>query len=296
MDGIVAINKSCGVSSSDIVVRCRNAVSKLAGEKIKCGHFGTLDPGACGVLLIGFGKSTRLFDYFLDKKKKYRAQFVFGKQTDTLDSFGVVNDTSKLPLTNDVVACLTSFVGDILQTPPSYCANSVNGVRAYTLARKGIEVELQQKKVKIYDMNIVRIQQQSSFCQSIELDIECGGGTYIRSLCRDIAQSCKSVGYMSYLIRTSCGGFEIEDAVTTQEFIKNPSSHIKDNLSVLREIMPIVEVKSEYQKSLKNGVPVDMNSLIGIPFGLTFDGELYGIARNSSGLTKVITNLWHTEI
>ncbi|MEG1608778.1 MAG: tRNA pseudouridine(55) synthase TruB, partial [Clostridia bacterium] len=150
MNGIVAINKSSGISSSDVVIRCRNAVSKMAGEKIKCGHFGTLDPAACGVLLVGFGKSTRLFDYFLDKKKKYRAQFVFGKTTDTLDSFGKVVDTDKLPVTKDVVSCLTSFVGDILQVPPKFCANSVDGVRAYDMARQGIDVQLQPKKVKIF--------------------------------------------------------------------------------------------------------------------------------------------------
>lgn len=292
MNGIVAINKSSGISSSDVVIRCRNIVSKIAGEKIRCGHFGTLDPAAAGVLLIGFGKSTRLFDYFMDKKKKYRAQFVFGKQTDTFDSFGKLVAEDSLPLTIDVINCISSFVGEIMQTPPIFSAKNVGGVRAYDMARRGIDVVLAPKKVQIYDINIVRIETVGNCCQSIELDIECGGGTYIRSLCRDIAFVSKSVGYMSYLIRTQVGNFSINDAVLEQDFVLSPQNYIADEISVLKQIMPIVEIEPEFRKAITNGVAVDIGSLIGLPFAVTFDGKLFGIARNNCGLTKVVTNLW----
>lgn len=291
MNGVVAINKSSGISSSDVVIKCRNKISKVVGTKTKCGHFGTLDPAACGVLLLGFGKSTRLFDYFLEKQKTYRAKFVFGKTTDTLDSFGNVVEESRLPLTSDVLNCLTSFVGEIMQIPPQYSAINIDGRRAYDLARQGKSVNLEAKSVNIFDINVVRIEQESVYCNSIELDIVCSSGTYIRSLCRDIAKSSHCVGYMSYLIRTECGSYTIQDACLIEEFLDHPLDYIQDTIQALSKIMPIVEV-TEDRKKIINGVPVEIRSAIEKPYAITFDGKLFGIARNYNGLAKVVTNLW----
>lgn len=295
MNGIIVVNKPSGISSSDVVVKCRIALSKALGYKVKCGHMGTLDPLACGVLVLGVGKSTRLFDIMQIKRKAYRARIVFGVETDTLDSEGNVVATSSLPRMEDVISSLQKFRGEISQIPPMYSAISINGKRAYTLARQGIQVDIQPRIVNIFGLQAVRNECNGELCKSIDIDIECSSGTYIRSLVRDIAHSVGVVGYMAYLIRVKSGNFDINSAVTLEEFLKNPLQNVLDTLGVLREILPVYEVPVGCRKKVVNGVECNIGDNLEKLSVLTIDGKIFSIAETKNNITKSITNLWEDE-
>ena len=208
MNGFVNVLKPVGATASDIVV----CVKHIFREK--AGHLGTLDPGASGVLPIAVGQATKLFDFLTNKTKYYRAFFTFGKTTDTLDSYGTVTETNgTLPNADDVSVALKHFCGQLNQVPPVFSAKSVNGVRAYKLARSGAQVELKPRTVTVYGIDLVSRLSADTFV----IDIRCSGGTYIRSLARDIAAYCGTVGYMSGLIRLQSGCFDIARAYTLDE-------------------------------------------------------------------------------
>ena len=209
MNGFINVLKPVGATASDVVV----CIKHVLHEK-KVGHLGTLDPGASGVLPVAVGQGTKLFNYLTNKVKYYRAFFTFGKTTDTLDAYGeVVESGGNVPGAQQLTDGLSGFVGDIEQVPPAYSAISVGGVRAYKLARNGETVELRSRAVHIYGISLVRQQSADTFV----IDIKCSGGTYIRSLARDIAIACNTIGYMSGLIRLQSGCFDIEQAYTLDE-------------------------------------------------------------------------------
>ena len=209
MNGFVNVLKPVGATASDVVV----CVKHVLHEK-KVGHLGTLDPGASGVLPVAIGQGAKLFNFLTNKVKYYRAFFTFGVTTDTLDSYGEVTERSDvLPTKQQVCDVLKQFVGTIEQTPPAYSAISVGGVRAYDLARKGVDVQLKTRQVEVYSFDLIEQKTANTFV----VDIKCSGGTYIRSLARDVASSCGTVGYMSALIRLQSGCFDIKDAYTLDE-------------------------------------------------------------------------------
>lgn len=206
--GFINIYKNSGCTSAAVV----HQVKKLIG--LPCGHMGTLDPLAEGVLPIAFGKATRLFNYLQNKQKTYRAIFEFGKATDTEDCTGtVLQEQAKVPTLEEIQQVLPRFTGEYMQVPPMYSAKSVNGVRAYKLARQGEKVELQAKKITIYKLICTRQLTDNQF----EFLITCGGGTYIRSLGRDIAAACGTVAIMTALIREKSGYFSLQNAVKLEE-------------------------------------------------------------------------------
>jgi len=201
MNGFINVLKPSGATSSDVVVCVKHALR----EK-KVGHLGTLDPGACGVLPVAIGQATKLFNFLTDKVKHYRAFFTFGKTTDTLDSYGEKSaQTGRVPDKSAVLSVLHCFCGELEQIPPIYSAKTVNGVKAYKLARNGVDAELKPRKVTVYEISLLSQVSADTFM----LDIRCGAGTYIRSLARDIAAACGTVGYMSGLIRLSSGNFKV---------------------------------------------------------------------------------------
>lgn len=216
MKGFINIIKPSGVSSAYAV----NAVKYKT--RIPCGHMGTLDPIASGVLPVGIGKTSRLFPFLLSKTKTYVARFKFGYSTDTLDITGQKTDETRIIPTFETLKNATSeFVGEISQIPPKYSAKCIDGKRGYQLSRQGIDFELKPKVVSVKSFNILSQTDENEY----EFEIVCGGGTYIRSLCRDIALSCGSLGVMSALKRTQSGIFTIENGVTLEEF--NNSDNIE---------------------------------------------------------------------
>ena len=200
MTGFINVNKSAGVSSAREVA----IVKRLTG--MSCGHMGTLDPMACGVLPIAVGNAARLFDYFLSKRKRYIAEFVFGTDTDTLDTTGtVISSGGKIPSGEEIEKALPLLTGEYDQIPPQYSAKSVGGERGYKLARRGEKFELPPKRVSVGEFRLLGIAGGGAF----RFEVECGSGTYIRSLARDLGKLTGTYAVMSALCRTESGGFKI---------------------------------------------------------------------------------------
>lgn len=208
-NGIIVVNKPTGMSSSLAV-----QIVKRSIKPQKIGHMGTLDPLGSGVLLLGVNKGTKLFDEYLNKTKTYRAVFYFGKETDTLDSEGIVINKNQAIITFEQVKDVCKkFVGEFDQMPPKYSAKKINGQKAYDLARQGKEFELKTRRVNIYSCEVLYQVSPNTFM----FEITCSGGTYIRSICRDIAYSLSTYGTMLAIIRTKCGSFDINQAYTLEE-------------------------------------------------------------------------------
>lgn len=209
MDGFLCVNKPCGPSSFQIVSQLRRILHTK-----KIGHAGTLDPQASGLLVIAVGVATRLLQYIPAEPKKYEFGIQFGSQTDTLDREGkVVCSGGRIPAEDEIRSVLEKFSGSIMQAPPSYSAILVNGVRAYKLARSGADVEMQKREVVIHSITLEKFDQEKA---EAHLKVECAGGTYVRSLARDIAEEIGTLGYASYVHRTGAGIFDLKDALNAE--------------------------------------------------------------------------------
>jgi tRNA pseudouridine55 synthase len=211
MLGFLNLNKPLGWTSHDCVAKVR----RLLGLK-KVGHGGTLDPLATGVLPIAVGKATRLLN-FLPTSKAYRARVRFGVRTATDDLEGeVISQTDASCLTlSEIEAVLANFIGEIRQIPPAYSAISVGGKRLYELARKGETVEVPVRTVLVADIKILAW--YPGIYPELELDITCGGGTYIRAIARDLGDIVNVGATLAGLTRTSSCGFSLEDSLTLAE-------------------------------------------------------------------------------
>ena len=282
--GFINVDKPSGIVSSTVV----NKIKWLSG--VPCGHMGTLDPLASGVLPIGIGNATRLFDYFLEKEKEYIAEFTFGVDSDTLDSTGTLVQGGRVPTEQEIKTALPIFFGDIMQVPPKYSAKNVNGKRGYDLARAGIEFELPPKKVHIYGMELLgKADKENTYC----LKIRCGGGTYIRSLARDIAAELGTKAVMSALRRTQSGCFGVENAIPFSVLEKDPSlEELESYIIPTQDVLPLErlsKVDKNFQK-IFNGLPVISNQADGL-YKLYKDEEFYGIAEVKGGKAKAKTKL-----
>ena len=271
--GIVAINKPSGWTSFDVV----NKIKHILHAKV--GHLGTLDPMATGVLLVTVGKATKLFDLMQEKQKTYIAKFEFGYVTDTLDATGKVeNTTNNIPTHTQIEAVLADFVGEIDQVPPKYSAKSVNGKRAYDLARKNIDFELQPKKVKIYSLKIVDFKNNI-----LTLEIVCGSGTYIRSLGRDIAKKVNSYATMTELIRTQIGSFGLKDC---QE-ISNLTAQNINILSIDKVLnYKTLNLPEQEKTKLLHGQTIKLSQDNG-NFFLKSGNEIVAIVKVLNNLAKI---------
>lgn len=210
MNGVIVVNKPEGFTSFDVVAVLR----KISGVR-KIGHCGTLDPNATGVLPILLGRAAKAQDILPNHDKSYRATFVLGKETDTLDIWGqVLREEKSSVKKSELLSVLSDFRGEIRQIPPMYSAIQINGQRLYDLARKGIEVEREARKITVYSLELQDFDEES---QSGTLEVSCSKGTYIRTLIDDIAKAVGSCGCMTSLVRTSACGFELSDAHTLDE-------------------------------------------------------------------------------
>ena len=283
--GFFNVDKPSGIVSSAVV----NKIKWLSG--VPCGHMGTLDPLASGVLPVGVGNATRLFDYFLEKEKVYVAEFTFGVDSDTLDSTGNLVYGGHVPNEKEIEAVLPTFFGDIMQVPPKYSAKNVNGKRGYDLARAGIDFELAPKKVHIYGMELLGRKEESEDTYLIK--IRCGGGTYIRSLARDIAAALDTKAVMSALRRTQSGIFTLQNALPFDFFTQDPSlEELEKYLIPTETVLPFEDLILTERESEKlfNGQRVKTDALDGL-YKIYKDGGFYGIAEVVNGLAKAKTKL-----
>lgn len=271
MTGFINIDKETGVSSAFVV----NVIKRLA--KTPAGHMGTLDPLASGVLPVGVGNACRLFDYFLNKRKAYLAHFRFGVTTDTLDSEGEKIIGGSVPSQEEIEGALPLLTGRIKQVPPAYSAKSVNGVRSYALARAGKEVELAAKEVEVFSFRLLEQTAPDEF----SFEIECGSGTYIRALCRDLAEKLHTCAYMSALDRTASGIFTKKNAVPLS---KLTAENLGEYLIPTEEVLdfPVLNLESP---RVFNGLKEQVEREDGL-YKLYRGGEFYGIASVKDGLAK----------
>lgn len=211
MNGILSVLKPPGMTSHDVVSQIR----KITGIK-KVGHTGTLDPGAAGVLPICIGKATKIVDFIMNDIKTYICELTLGNRTDTYDRYGSFifeenKDISSIGY-DRLENVIHEFIGHISQRPPAFSAKKIDGVRAYELARRGETVELPEKQVTIYEIKILKFS-----LPTVMMEIKCSKGTYIRSICNDIGEKLGCGGYMSFLIRTSTGKFNLSNSYILDE-------------------------------------------------------------------------------
>ena len=283
--GFINVDKPSGVTSSAIV----NKIKWLSG--VPCGHMGTLDPLASGVLPVGVGNATRLFDYFLQKQKTYVAEFTFGETSDTLDCTGEVVCGGHVPTEREILEVLPQFIGEIDQIPPKYSAKNVNGRRGYDLARAGIEFELAPKRITVYGIELLgkSVDKENAY----NFKIDCGGGTYIRSLGRDIAAALGTKAVMSALRRTQSGVFTLQNAVPFDFFTQDPAiEDMEKYLIPTDSVLPFERLNLTEKGTMRilqgNFVTVDVaDGLYKI-----YDGEsFYGLAEVVEGKAKAKTKL-----
>ncbi len=257
MTGIICVNKHEDITSFGVVAKIRG----IMGQR-KAGHTGTLDPMATGVLPIMLGGATRFLDYLPDSNKSYRATFMPGMTTDTLDITGTV--TGRYPVTVqyvDVQEILQKFTGVIEQVPPMFSAKSVDGVRLYELARQGVEIQRQPCRVEIFSLELVDYSDNR-----YTIDVTCSKGTYIRSLIDDIGRELGCGAVMTSLCRTGAMGFDLSQCYTLDELQRRRDNGIgfEDcviSVDAMFECYKRLSVSPAQAKRFFNGGELDVNRL-----------------------------------
>ena len=231
MDGLILVNKPKDLTSHDVV----NKIRALLNTK-KAGHFGTLDPMATGLILIGIGRATKLFPFYSKLTKKYKGQILLGYSTDTYDSYGkpATQKRTNFPLKKKILEIIKSFEGDILQTPPPYSAKKYKGKPLYKHARENKKIKLPPNKIKIYSLNLLKYNPPF-----IDFETKCSSGTYIRSLAHEIGEKAGCGGHLSALQRTDISYLNIKESYTLDEIASMASQNkINKFLISLEKLLP----------------------------------------------------------
>jgi len=246
MNELLLINKPQNMTSFDVVAIVRKNLNIK-----KVGHSGTLDPNAEGLMILLIDKATKALPFLHLNKKEYIATLKLGIKTSTGDIWGEIIESKSIPdISNDEIKkVLSSFIGKSIQTPPKVSAISVNGKRLYEYARKDQEVEIPKREIEIFEIECLNIDEE------IHFRVQCSSGTYIRSLCEDIANKLGTVGTMSQLTRTKIEMFSIEDAYTIDQ-IRNKEFIFTSVSKAL--IYPKIEIESVMD--VKNGKKIRLNS------------------------------------
>ena len=250
INGILVINKPKEFTSHDVVAK----VKKILNIK-KVGHTGTLDPNATGVLPLLLNDGTKLSKYLINHDKEYRVTLKLGIKTDTADGEGKIIEKEKVKLKNikNVEQVLKEFIGKQKQIPPIYSAIKVNGKKLYEYAREGKKIEIEPREIEIYKIKLERTNEDEN---EIEFIVECSKGTYIRSLCEDIAKKLGTIGYMKELQRTRVGDFYINQAITINELEKN-IDNIDNYIITMEELLKNndkIELSNKKLELFLNGV------------------------------------------
>jgi tRNA pseudouridine55 synthase len=218
LTGVLNVLKPPGMTSHDVV----DDVRRAAGMR-KIGHTGTLDPGACGVLVLCLGHATRIAEFLTDQHKAYRTEFTFGIATDSGDGYGAIvaeADASRLDR-GKVEAALTGFVGVVEQRPPLVSAVHVGGRRLYERARRGEVVEVEPRRVEITEARLLDF--RPGVRASALVHIECSKGTYVRALARDLGERLQTGAHASFVLRTRSGRFDLSESMTLEEVVEASS-------------------------------------------------------------------------
>ena len=260
LNGIIVINKPKDYTSHDVVAK----VKRILNIK-KVGHTGTLDPNATGVLPLLLNQGTKLSKYLIEHDKDYEVTLKLGIKTDTLDGEGNIIEKQEVIWNNlnDIEKVLNSFIGKQEQIPPIYSAIKVNGKKLYEYARNGQTVEIKPRKIEIYKIELQKVDKKQN---EINFKVSCSKGTYIRSLCENIAVKLGTIGYMKELNRTKVGRFNIENSITIEE-LENNKEDIEEKIITMQELFkeyPRVNLKKEQLEKFLNGVKINIKLEDGI--------------------------------
>lgn len=279
MNGIIVINKSKGCTSHDIVKRAK----RILNEKV--GHTGTLDPNATGVLPLLVGKGTQISKYIINHDKTYEAILQLGTKTDTADGEGNILETEEVSEESlqqiNIDKVFKSLIGKQNQVPPMYSAIKVNGKKLYEYARRGEHVEIQPRTIEIYNIELIRTDLQN---KTIEFRVYCSKGTYIRTLCENIAERLHTIGYMKELNRIKVGEFKIEDSIRIEELEKN----IHNNFITIEEYFDkskSIELDNKRLQLFLNGVQLTWKLEDGV-YKVYSDSQFIGIGTIKNSLLK----------
>ena len=286
MNGVIIIDKPKGKTSHDIV----GILRKKFGTR-RVGHTGTLDPLATGVLPVCIGNATRAADMLIESDKKYRATFLLGKRSDTLDIQGQITEENEVTVTeDDVRRVIAGFIGEQNQIPPMYSAIKKDGKKLYDLAREGIEIEREPRRINIYSIDICDIE-----LPTVTIDVHCSKGTYIRSLCDDIGTKLGCGAVMTELRRTYTAGFAIEDAYTIEKLdeIEDLSGTLKPTDSLFLSL-PEIHLNERQEKSITNGVRMTWrNGKEGESYRVyAHDGRFLCISRLEDMRLVLVKSFW----
>ena len=271
-DGFINLNKTSGMTSHDVV----NRVRKIFLTR-KVGHAGTLDPQAAGVLPIAVGRATKFIEYLADCDKTYRAEILFGIATDSGDLDGKIiarAENFSMPTTDELTALAKSFVGEIEQTPPKFSAIKIHGRKAYDLARKNLDFDMPRRRVKIFRLELVALNESSA-----TFEIDCGKGTYIRSLAIDLGERLNLPATLKNLLRLRVGDFNLRDAVTLDEL---NASHLRPIEDCLQHL-PAFELPEYRVRAFLNGLTTTVTAPDEKILRVLSNGKFLGVGRIDNG-------------
>ena len=285
MQGLILLNKPAGVTSFGAVARVR----RIYGEK-RAGHTGTLDPMATGVLPILLGRATRLSGYLLEADKRYTADVLPGVMTDTLDMTGTVLEKRAVSLSrNQIEGALGAFRGEIEQVPPMYSALKKDGQRLYDLARQGVDVERERRRVNIKKLELVEITDEGHWI----LDVVCSKGTYIRSLADDLGRALGCGAALAGLCRTKTGGFALSECVSLEELQRDPAGCLLPVEKCLTHLATVAVTEKQAAR-FANGGELSLDRLPPLDAGedplrvYAPDGALLGLGAVRDEALKVV--------
>lgn len=295
MDGIILINKEKEWTSHDVVAK----VKKLLNVKV--GHTGTLDPNATGVLPLLLGNATKISKYLINHDKEYIAELKLGVKTDTADGEGKILEEKPVDLEKKFIKdeklkenlqkVLDTFIGKSLQKPPMYSAIKVNGKKLYEYARENKEINIKPRRIEIYDIKLLKIDLNENI---ITFKVNCSKGTYIRTLCENIAEKLDTYGYMKELQRTQVGDFKIEDSITiskleekirNKEILSNQENKYFINIEQLFSNCNEIKLSEEQLNKFLNGVMIKNNNVDGI-YRVYSENKFIGLGINKDKKIK----------
>ena len=259
--GWIFVNKSTNMSSFDVIRRLK----KIFSIK-RIGHAGTLDPLAKGILPIAFGSATKTIPYLVSSKKEYKFSILWGTRTTTHDLEGeVIDESDFIPSKKDILGVIRNFKTELYQRPPKYSAVKIDGQRAYKLARSGVEFNIKEKKVKLYDLTIRNHKKNKT-----EFLVKVGKGFYVRSLARDLCEKLGALGVINSLERTELGPFSLDNAFSLETIEKlvhsAPAGMVGGNLLVpLSEVLddiPALLISDKEAKRFQQGQSFSNDDLL----------------------------------
>lgn len=279
--GILVMNKPQGFTSFDVIGKLRGILHMK-----RLGHTGTLDPMATGVLPVLVGTAARACDILPDERKSYRAGFQLGTVTDTQDSTGTVLETHSFDITEAALRdALPQFCGEILQIPPMYSAVQINGRRLYELAREGKEIERPARTVLVEQLILEQFDPESG---SGILQIDCGKGTYVRTILHDLGRALGCGCVMTALTRTKACGFSLAEAYTFEAVQQAADSGCADDIIIptdrLFNALPALILTEAQAKHYRNGVKLDLRRVRGITEAVRY--RVYAPEREFLGLCE----------